>query len=96
MKLKVIIFGGDEKAVALLDALSGVSGIELAGLCDIKGDSPGILYARKISVETSQNCRNFIKNNKAIISCIIAYFNMRFSKHLNTFIYICIFSIYFR
>ncbi len=67
MNTRVLITGGSERVVALLDALKGVNGIDLVGVCDVEKNSPGMEYAHKLTIGTYVNLGECISANKVDI-----------------------------
>ena len=67
MNTRVLIIGGDEKVVALLDSLRSAKGIEIAGLCDSDKDSAGMRYALRLGVSTSTDLASFVGQKSADI-----------------------------
>ncbi len=67
MSTRVLIIGGDEKVVALLDALRSAKGIEIVGLCDNNKDSAGMLYAGRLGLRTSMDLSFFLGQKSADI-----------------------------
>jgi len=63
VKTKVLITGGDEKTIALLDALKDISTIEIIGVCDCDNKSGGMEHARKLALKTSTNPSKFMRKN---------------------------------
>jgi len=60
MNTRVLIIGGDEKVVMLLDALRGLNGIDLVGICDVDNNSIAMQYAHKLGLASSTDMSNFI------------------------------------
>ncbi len=67
MKTKILILGGDERVIALLNVLRGLEGVSVVGVCDVDKSSPGIRCARKMALETSSNLADFIERELDII-----------------------------
>lgn len=67
MNTRVLIIGGGEKVVALLDALRSAKGIEIVGLCDTDSSSPGMQYAAQLGVNTSTDLAYFAGQKSADI-----------------------------
>ena len=64
MNTKVLIIGGDEKVIALLDTLKGIKGVSLLGVCDTDKNSPGMKYASQMAINTTTNLSKFIQSKE--------------------------------
>lgn len=67
MKDRVIIIGGSEKVIALVEALKDDKGVDLVGVCDVTKDSAGMQYARRLNLATSTNLAKMVSEEKADI-----------------------------
>ena len=67
MNTRVLIIGGDEKVIALLDSLRSAKGIEIAGLCDTKNDFVGMQYARRLGLYATTDLSVFVGQKPADI-----------------------------
>ena len=67
MDTKILITGGGEKVIALLDLLRGIKGIVLIGVCDVEKNSPGMKYARQLALDTSIDPVKFIMDKRVDI-----------------------------
>lgn len=60
MSTRVLIIGGDEKVVALLDSLRSAKGIEIVGVCDTDKESAGMQYALRMGLHTTTDLSTFV------------------------------------
>lgn len=65
--MRVLILGGGEKAVKLLDTLSRLRGVDILGLYDTTKNSPGFKRATELKLKASTNLADFITENDAAI-----------------------------
>ena len=63
MNTRVLILGGSQKVIPLLDALKGIKRVSLVGVCDTERNSAGMEYARKLGLRTSVNLAEFVPGN---------------------------------
>jgi len=83
MKTKVLIIGGDERVITLLDTLYNLKGgILLVGFCDASNDSKGMQYARQLGIDTSLDLAKIIEDKLPDI-IIEASGSKEFQKVLN-------------
>lgn len=67
MNIKVIIIGGDEKVVALLDKISNLDGVDIVGVCDTRKNSPGMVRASELGLYSSTNLSDVVIKKKSDI-----------------------------
>ncbi len=67
MPTRVLIAGGGEKVISLINTLNGLKDIELAGLCDNREDSAGMMHAKAIGLPCSTDLSAFMQSSKADI-----------------------------
>ena len=60
--MNLVIIGAGNAAVTLLGMFSGMESIKIREIVDIKNDAPGMLHARKLGINTSNNMENAVKN----------------------------------
>ena len=65
MKTRILIIGGDQKVIALIDSLRNVPGAEVVGVCDVTKNSLAMQYAKKTGIDTGINYGEFIIKMKA-------------------------------
>ncbi len=57
---KVVIVGGGRGGAAILKAISGLAGVEVAGLSDLRPDAPGVVLARQLGVPVYGDYRQML------------------------------------
>jgi PAS domain S-box-containing protein len=64
---KVLVVGGGKGGIAILKILKETSVLEVAAVCDLKEDSPGIYYAKENGIPYGKEWRNFLNEDIDII-----------------------------
>jgi len=64
MGANILIVGGNNKAVALLDTLIELKRVALSAVCDVKKDSPDMKYARELALDTYLDLRRCLAEKK--------------------------------
>ncbi|NQT90479.1 MAG: PAS domain-containing protein, partial [Candidatus Omnitrophica bacterium] len=67
MNTRVLIIGGDEKVIVLLDVLRDAEGVSVVGVCDTKEDSAGMEYARRLGVYATTDLSAFVSDKETDI-----------------------------
>ncbi len=67
MNTRVLIIGGGEKVVALLDSLKSTKDIDIVALCDTDNESVGMQYARRLGLYTTIDLSVFVGQKPADI-----------------------------
>jgi len=62
--LNILVIGGDKKTVALLEALNGLQGVVLSGVCDLRKSSPAMRFAREHSLDTCPELKRCLSEKK--------------------------------
>jgi signal transduction histidine kinase len=67
MDLKVLIIGGDQTAVSLINILESVEEVKVVGVCDINKNSEAMRYARQLKIDTVIDLAKFINRKEVNI-----------------------------
>lgn len=62
--MKILILGGNERVISLIDALRGSQNIEIVGVCDTDRNSAGMQYAQRLGISASIQLADFIIGKK--------------------------------
>ncbi len=82
--IKIGIIGAGRGGVSILDALSSLKEAEVIGICDIRGDAPGIFLARELKTPVYTDfCKLLIQDGLELVFEVTGSDTVRESVHKN-------------
>ena len=61
--MNIVLIGGGNAAVTILDHFRNISGHSILGVVDIRDDAPGILRARELGIVTSSDMKKLVERD---------------------------------